>query len=304
MPWFLSLLACFTIAARAWTRQRAGRSVRWIPSLATMAACLLLALLFWPGRFYAEKMLTDLALPLGIVWFALLVMAVALAIRGRFMSAMFVAAVCSALSLVGNFDFGNMLVRSLERPYLSIEPLREEPFDAIVVLGGGAWVDVKGRPVLGAAGDRVVLGARVFDAGKAPLLVCTGGDLVPAPNLPSVAGMTSTVLQQLGVPANSIVPVGGDTTKSELAALKRAIDERGWKRVGIVTSAWHMPRVERLARSAGVEFVPLPADFRSPAEADLPPWDKVRRFSIIPSSSAVQQTHVAVKEYLAALAGR
>jgi uncharacterized SAM-binding protein YcdF (DUF218 family) len=279
--------------------------VRWISSLAAMAAFLLLALLFWPGRFHAEKMLTELALPLGLVWFALLVIAVVLAIRGgRSVAAMFIAAVCSMLSVVGNFEFGNMLVQSLERPYLSVEPLNERPFDAIAVLGGGAWVDVKGRPVLGAAGDRVVFGARLFDAGKAPLLVCTGGDLEPAPNLPSVAEMTSTVLQQLGVPANSIVPVGGDTTKSELAALKRAIDERAWKRVGIVTSAWHMPRVERLARSTGVEFVPLPADFRSPAAADLPLWDKVRRFSIIPSSSAVQQAHVAVKEYLAVLAGR
>jgi uncharacterized SAM-binding protein YcdF (DUF218 family) len=234
----------------------------------------------------------------------LLVTAVALSILGRCMAATFIAAVCSVLSLVGNFTFGNMLVRSLERPYFTVEPLSEEPFDAIAVLGGGAWVDVKGRPVLGAAGDRVVLGARLFDAGKAPLLVCTGGDLEPAPNLPSVAEMTSTALLQLGVPENSIVPVGGDTTKSELAALKRAIDERGWKRVGIVTSAWHMGRVERLAKTAGVAFVPLPADFRSPAEADLPLWEKVRRFSIIPSSSAVQQTHLAVKEYLAVVARR
>lgn len=302
MPWFLFLLVSFAMAARAW---RAGGSTRRRLTLFLSGACLLLAVLFWPGRFYAEKMLTELALPLGFIWFALLMFSIALAVRGgRVVVAGLIAAACGLLSLVGNFEFGNALMRSLERPYLASEPLNEEPFDAIVVLGGGAWVDVKGEPVLTSAGDRVALGVRLFNAGKAPLLVCTGNDLRPARNLPTVAEMTSTVLKQLGVPDEAIVAVGGDTTKSELASLKHAMDERGWKRVGIVTSAWHMGRVTRLAQKAGVEFVPLPGDFNSPAEADLPLWDKVRRFSIIPSASAVLQGHTAVKEYLAVLAGR
>jgi uncharacterized SAM-binding protein YcdF (DUF218 family) len=116
--------------------------------------------------------------------------------------------------------------------------------------------------------------------------------------------MSRTVLSQFGVPDEDTVTAGGDTTKSELAALGRLISERKWKRVGLVTSAWHMPRVERLARAAGVDVVPLAADFRSSAEEDLPLWDKVRRFSFIPRAGAVQQTHDAVKEYLARLAGR
>lgn len=303
MPWFLFLLASVAIATHAWTR--AGRSARSWLSVVLIAACWLSAFLFWPGRFYAEKMLTELALPLGLVWFGLLASAVAFATRGgRPNAALIFASLCGLLSFAGHPKTGDALIRSLERPYLDVEPLQAEPFDAIVVLGGGAWVDVKGQPTLSSAGDRIVLAARLFDAGRTPRLICTGDDLQPAPNLPTVATMSKTVLRQLGVPEQAVATAGGDTTKSELAALRRLISEREWKRVGLITSAWHMPRVARLARGVGVEFVPLSADFRSSAEEDLPLWDKVRRFSVIPSAGAVQQTHVAVKEYLAAVVGR
>ena len=298
MPWFLFSLAALTIIAMTWRGRR-------VAGLFASAICFVLAFVFWPGKFYVEKMLTELALPLGFIWFALLMLSLALLIRGgrAFVAAMIIAG-CGLLSLVGNFVVADALIRSLEQPYFAIDPLSEPSFDAIVVLGGGASIDVKGEPVLSFAGDRVVLGARLFKAGQAPVIVCSGNDLQPAPNLPTTAATTSTVLKQLGVPEDALVTIGGDTTKSELTSLKHAIDERGWRRVGIVTSAWHMSRVQRLAKNAGVEFVPLPADFKSSAEADLPLLDKVRRFSLVPSASAVLQTHTAAKEYLAKIAGR
>ncbi len=305
MPWFLFLLASVAIAARAWMRTPAEHSGRRWLSVVLIGTCWLLASVFWPGRFYAEKMLTELAMPLGLVWFSVLLTVIALAMQGGRTTATWqVAAACLLLTIVGHHAVGDSLVWSLEERYFANEPLSEKPFDAIVVLGGGAWVNVKGEPTLSSAGDRITLAARLFDAGQAPLLVCTGADLQPAPNLPTVAAMSQTVLSQLGVPDQAMITAGGDTTKSELADLRRLFSEHGWRRIGVITSAWHMPRVERLAREAGVEFTPLPADFRSPAEADLPLWDKVRRFSVIPSAGAVQQTHVAVKEYLAVLAGR
>jgi len=305
MPWFLFLLASVAIAARAWLKKRERRADRPWLSVVLIGACWLLAATFWPGRFYAEKMLTDLALPLGLVWFSLLVATIVLVIRrGRAGETLLVATACLLLSLAGHHRFGDALIWSLERRSMDDEPLQEEPFDAICVLGGGAWLDVKGRPVLSSAGDRIILAARLFDAGKAPVLVCSGADLQLAPNFPNVAAMSQTVLAQLGVPPHAMMTAGGNTTKSELVALRRLISEQGWTRVGLITSAWHMPRVERLARGADIDFVPLPADFRSSADADLPLWDKVRQFSIIPSAGAVDQTHVGVKEYLAILASR
>ena len=39
--------------------------------VAIAALCLGLGAVFWPGRFYAEKMLTELVMPLGVIWLAL-----------------------------------------------------------------------------------------------------------------------------------------------------------------------------------------------------------------------------------------
>jgi len=44
--------------------------------------------------------------------------------------------------------------------------------------------------------------------------------------------------------------------------------ERGWQRVGVISSARHLRRVEAIARVRGFELDPLPSDFRGPSLAD------------------------------------
>jgi uncharacterized SAM-binding protein YcdF (DUF218 family) len=305
MLWFLFLLASFALAARAIRlRKTSTRAGRWVRLVMTLV-CLGLAVVFWPGRFFVEKMLTELAMPLGCVWFALVLTALVLIVRGgRWLTTTVLVLACASLSLAGNYAVSNRLIRSLETPYLGVDPLDEAPFEVICVLGGGAWIDREGRPAISPAGDRIIVAARLYRAQKAPILLCTGGDIRPAPNLPTMAEMSRGVLMDLGVPRDDILLTGGDTTKTELAAIRRHIDENGWKRVGVVTSAWHMPRVERLARAAGITLVPLPADYQTSAKRELPLWTELRRASAIPNVGALEQSHMGVKEYLAAVASR
>lgn len=298
MPWFLFLIAAAATAVASW------RSRRRVTGLVVAAVLAGLAVLCWPGRRYVERMLTDLALPIGLIWLALLATIAGLAVRRRWWLAGWVGLIWLALSAAGNGKVTGLLTESLERPYFGVDPLEQGEFDAVVLLGGGAGTDRNGTTRVGDSGDRVVVAARLYHAGKTPLLVCTGGDLRTAPNLPSVAEESAGVLADLGVPRGDVLLGPGYNTKTEAAAIRRLKDEHGWGRIGIVTSAWHMPRVDRLARGVGLSFVPLPADFRSGAEADRPFWDEFRRFSFIPKAGSLDRTHAMLRENLARLAGR
>ena len=70
--------------------------------------------------------------------------------------------------------------------------------DAIVVLGGGMTANRAVYPYadMSEAGDRVWHAARLYRAGKAPLVICTSKD-TPA--------TTAPLLRDLGVPAEAII---------------------------------------------------------------------------------------------------
>ncbi|MGC1274061.1 MAG: YdcF family protein [Planctomycetaceae bacterium] len=297
MPWFLFLIAAAATVVGTWrSRRLVGTGAAFVFAF--------LAALSWPGPLYAERMLTSLAMPVGAIWFALLATVVGLAVAGRRRMACWIGLIALALSIAGNGTVSGWLTRSLERPSFGRDPFAQGRFDAVCLLGGGVSSDRNDRPRVNAAGDRVVVAAKLSRNGQTPLVVCTGGDLRGAPNLPTVAEESASVLRDLGVPRHDIVIGGGFNTKSELATITQLKREHEWKRIGLVTSAWHLPRVERLAKSMDLEFEPLPADFRSSAVPDLPLLNRFRRFSLIPSSGALDETGAMFKEYLARLVGR
>jgi len=63
-------------------------------------------------------------------------------------------------------------------------------------------------------------------------------------------------------------------------------------RVGILTSAWHLPRAMRLAEARGIEATAIPSDFRS---AFIVPSVNM----LVPTANGLEISTIAVKEYLA-----
>ena len=108
--------------------------------------------------------------------------------------------------------------------------------------------------------------------------------------------MAAAMCIELGVPDERIERVEGINTSEEMRHLSEYLKRSG--RVGLITSAFHMPRAMRLARSQGLELIPLPADFLTPA--DLFPTV----LDFIPDAEAIMVTRLACKEYLAKLVGR
>lgn len=134
--------------------------------------------------------------------------------------------------------------------------------DAIVILGGGMGSRTNCYPYaeMWASADRVWHAARLFKAGKAPVVVPSGSN---------VESSTVPLLIDLGVPVTNIV-VEGDSRNTEENArfverllLERACDER--PKILLVTSAWHMRRSELMYKTyaPGLDVVPVATDYEA-----------------------------------------
>lgn len=115
---------------------------------------------------------------------------------------------------------------------------------AIVVLGGALSPPSAGRqyPDLSGGSDRVWHAARLYHAGKAPLVVMSGGS-DPAFSLVSEAQAMRDFIQDLGVPAAAVVlePDSRNTRENaRFAAL--LLRQRQISQVLLVTPALHMRR--------------------------------------------------------------
>jgi uncharacterized SAM-binding protein YcdF (DUF218 family) len=158
------------------------------------------------------------------------------------------------------------LVASLERPFIVRELDKLPACDAVVVLGGAcrpSKFDVGGLD-LTAASDRVIMGLELIRRGKARNLVVSGaGHNVNGRKLVE-ADLTKRWLTTWHLPNAPIESLGAcvDTHDEALrvAALRR---EKGWQKVLLVTSAFHMKRAQAVFRTAGVPVVCVPCDFQT-----------------------------------------
>ena len=120
------------------------------------------------------------------------------------------------------------------------------PADVIVVLGGGvkgAAPPVRPRPDLGDASDRVWAGARLWHAGKAPLILVSGGKLPWNGQTHSEADGMLALLLDLGVPRDAIrLESGSQTTFENAQRTQPILAELETQSALLVTSAFHMQR--------------------------------------------------------------
>ncbi len=187
------------------------------------------------------------------------------------------------------------LAGRLERQYLPLSVEQSPQADAIIVLGGGVNIKVPPRVTaeLGEGADRVLHAARLYKAGRAPIIIASGGNVFPQTTALAEAAHMAELLQEWGVPAGAIVTEQNSRNTHENAlAVEKLIDRNGYGRVLLVTSAIHMPRAMATFRSAGIDVVASPTDilvtkYRQPGGLD---W--------MPSVGALGLTTLAVKEYI------
>lgn len=170
--------------------------------------------------------------------------------------------------------------------------------DAIVVLGGGVTPPSVGAvvPNLEAGADRVWFGAQLFHAGKAPLVVLSGGS-DPEYSAFSEAESMAQVMGALGVERDALLLEGESRNTSQNAAFTAALlEERGIGRIVLVTSALHMPRA--LARFEGERLSVFPAATDHEVMV-RPGWQRW-----LPSTRALDGSARAMKEWVGLWVGR
>ncbi len=172
-------------------------------------------------------------------------------------------AALAALVWVGTARvFSDALLHPLEYAY----PAAVKPQgDVIVMLYGGFRGG--GNPF--SASERLAPGTLERAAAVFKLYKNTGLHLVISGGAPfsaePEAEAAAAYLEELGVPADRIIPEKASRDTYENAAFTfRICRERGFKRVILVTSAYHMPRAVLLFKKTGFGPVtPFPVAYRS-----------------------------------------
>lgn len=195
------------------------------------------------------------------------------------------------LWLASTAVFADWLMGTLEDPYrpkaLSVSP----EADAILVLGGATRGDTHFSSLgdMNQQSDRLLHAVRLFQAGKAPVIVLSGG---ARPGARPEAQLMQEILQVMGIPEEVIVTEEASRDTYENALYSRTILEgRGIDRVLLVTSAYHMRRAEAVFRAHGFDIIPSPTDYqRLVAPPLIPRW--------LPMVDDLDRTTRALHEYV------
>lgn len=205
------------------------------------------------------------------------------------------------LVLASNSWVSLQLIQSLEWRHLPPPELPQA--EAIVVLGGSL------RPVsypqpgvhVSEAGDRVIHAARLFKAGKAPLIVLSGGRIDwKGGGSPESADM-ATLLMELGVPRQALLedPTSLNTYQNAVN-VKTILRNYDVNRILLVTSAMHMPRSLAIFKKQGIEAIAAPTDFLVTEQVLQERTDSLQSaiLNILPTADNLYYTSRAIKEYI------
>ena len=150
-------------------------------------------------------------------------------------------------------------------------------------------------------GDRVFYGAQLYREGKAPIVIASGGRIEWKGSGPPESGDIAVILETLGVPKEAIIEEPRSLNTYENALYVRQIlQEKGIKRVLLVTSAMHMPRSLLIFKRQGIEAIPAPTDFLV-TEADINETSSTPQailLNAVPDADNLYKTTRALKEYL------
>jgi uncharacterized SAM-binding protein YcdF (DUF218 family) len=134
--------------------------------------------------------------------------------------------------------------------------------------------------------------ARLYEAGKAPLIVASGGTLPWKDQEFREAPVMQRLLVSWGVPADSILLESTSANTYQNATnTAEVVAERGIDRVLLVTSALHMRRALATFRSVGIEAVPAATDYRVVE-------GRTTLLDLLPSAGALDGSTAAIREYV------
>lgn len=190
----------------------------------------------------------------------------------------------------------HVLTQSLETyPALQAHDLKNNPAQAIVVLGSGRYADAPeyGGDTVSTGGlERLRYAVHLHKLTGLPLVV-SGGSPFGEP-VPEAALMAQSLIKDFQV-TEVWLEDESRTTAENAFFTKALLEKKGIHHVYLVTHAWHMPRAVRIFEQAGVSVTAAPSMFSSVESGDavLLEW--------LPNAGALKKTCLALHEMLGAM---
>jgi uncharacterized SAM-binding protein YcdF (DUF218 family) len=175
-----------------------------------------------------------------------------------------------------------------------LEPKKAGSYDAIIVLTGGI-IPAGGLIPLASIDEfmfrRLDEAWRLYRIQPKPIIV-SGGHVNPFTADKNENKIARDYLIRWGVPKNDVI--GEDRSRDTFESaveVQKLINNTGWKRYLLVTSAVHMPRSMLVFTARAPEPIPAPGDF-SLNEFQLTPLD------FLPNEHVARKLFITIHEYL------
>ncbi|MCX5771605.1 MAG: YdcF family protein [Candidatus Hydrogenedentes bacterium] len=211
------------------------------------------------------KIVTAIISPLGLSLFLALIAGILFWREWKKLGGILLSLAIAWLWLWSTPVFTDWVVGMIESEFPPVPVEEMESADAIVLLGGGV---MSARPPrlyteVNAAGDRVLHAARLYKAGKARWIIVSGGCGVWSDeNLEPDSIITRALLKELGVPEEAVLTEDASRNTRENALFtKRLLDDHGFKKILLVTSALHMRRAIAEFQHVCPQVCPAPTDY-------------------------------------------
>ena len=161
-------------------------------------------------------------------------------------------------------------------------------YDAVVVLGGLVREPgPTGRIELAEGVDRVTAAFDVLSRGEARYAILAGGAV---PDTSGEAEAMRDLLVSWGIARERLIVDDRSLNTRDNAAISKEIaEQRGFRSLLLITSAFHMLRSEECFRAVGLEVDKLPVDYVAPT-----------RHGLLPRAEHLRGSELAIRE----LAGR
>ena len=196
--------------------------------------------------------------PLAILWMVSVLAAGFLWKKRQRLASLLIFAAAGLLWCLEVLQVSARLMASLEQPYLGVATGDLGRHDVIIVLGGfgnGTSREVTGMD-LSPAADRLLTGMELLRERKAKVLVVSWGSEEEREVKRSEAWVKAWK------PGEVVSLKRSGNTREEAVNSVALCKEKGWQRVALVTSAWHLRRATSAFRKAGLEVTPVGCDFQ------------------------------------------
>lgn len=237
--------------------------------------------------FYIQKILLTLLSPISVVIFLLF-----LGAYKRKWSIVFLAT--TILFLFSLPITSNHLIKIIEGDNQHVMPGKSAERQAIVVLSGYlSIIDTpQGKQFQWEGADRFFKGIDLAARNSSSFLIFTNEQLPWNAGSPDIGQFLIHYSEILGINTNRILittPV--QNTQDEALAVAKLGTEKGFNRVILVTSAFHMQRAKLLFEKAGMSVDPYPTDFRVDDH-------QLNILDFLPAASGLYGSEFAIREMI------